>query len=507
MATIDLSASNACGAATLPAGGLRVKVDSQCATPAITSYSPASRSATINPSQSMALSITATGGQGPSTLTYQWYSNTVNSNSGGTLITGATSTSYVVSSVPVGLHYYYCVVGANCSPSSTPTTSDVFTVRVNDNPSIVNPGTGSFIGRTAFDVAMINEGKDCGGLTERKNAANIYANFAETSTNTQVYTFKPSGAVHNVRFMYAESQPGDIIVSMTSSADYSVKDITYACNVTVVYNSNLNALAANRTSSNPLTVDLYAIYNDGQGDRRVQLTVRIQDCAFCGAYVNRDHTSWLTFMCYNLGASSHYSTVESQVNYEATANTDPTVYGDLYQWGRRADGHQSRTSEFTKAPAFTDQPTHSKFIITNEDWCWVSGAASERWNDTIKQPNDPCPSGYRVPTQAQWGSLFRGGTLSGTPDTAVNNSWAWRSNASTPGFQVGSFLFLPAAGYRNYQSEGMGINEAGAIGSYWSSSSFAKQSAFLGFKSGEVSPSYFNTFRATGMSVRCVTEH
>jgi hypothetical protein len=32
----------------------------------------------------------------------------------------------------------------------------------------------------------------------------------------------------------------------------------------------------------------------------------------------------------------------------ATSSTDPASYGDLYQWGRPADGHQIRTSAITK---------------------------------------------------------------------------------------------------------------------------------------------------------------
>ncbi len=45
------------------------------------------------------------------TLSYQWYSNTTRSNTGGTLITGATSTTYTTpASLEVGTYYYYCIV-------------------------------------------------------------------------------------------------------------------------------------------------------------------------------------------------------------------------------------------------------------------------------------------------------------------------------------------------------------------------------------------------------------
>jgi hypothetical protein len=62
-----------------------------------------------------ALSITATG----TNLTYQWYSNTTASTSGGSLIAGATSASYTPSNATVGTLYYYCVVSSASCPSTT----------------------------------------------------------------------------------------------------------------------------------------------------------------------------------------------------------------------------------------------------------------------------------------------------------------------------------------------------------------------------------------------------
>jgi len=57
-----------------------------------------------------------TGGTG--TASYQWFSNTSNSNSGGTLITGATNSSYAPPAfTAVGTYYYYVMItlsGSNC---------------------------------------------------------------------------------------------------------------------------------------------------------------------------------------------------------------------------------------------------------------------------------------------------------------------------------------------------------------------------------------------------------
>ncbi|MGC4023037.1 MAG: hypothetical protein QM734_14380 [Cyclobacteriaceae bacterium] len=54
-------------------------------------------------------------------LRYQWYSNAANSNTGGTLISGATSISYVPSTATVGSTYYYAIATNACnSIASTP---------------------------------------------------------------------------------------------------------------------------------------------------------------------------------------------------------------------------------------------------------------------------------------------------------------------------------------------------------------------------------------------------
>jgi serine/threonine protein kinase len=47
----------------------------------------------------------------------------------------------------------------------------------------------------------------------------------------------------------------------------------------------------------------------------------------------------------------------------ATSSTDAQAYGDLYQWGRAADGHQKRTSATTTTLSSGDQPGHGSFIL------------------------------------------------------------------------------------------------------------------------------------------------
>jgi gliding motility-associated-like protein len=59
--------------------------------------------------------LTVAYGGGSGTATFQWYSNFINSNSGGTLITSATSPSYAPPSTNIGIKFYYCKVSFSSS--------------------------------------------------------------------------------------------------------------------------------------------------------------------------------------------------------------------------------------------------------------------------------------------------------------------------------------------------------------------------------------------------------
>uniref|UniRef100_UPI00196452B2 hypothetical protein n=1 Tax=Escherichia coli TaxID=562 RepID=UPI00196452B2 len=73
-------------------------------------------------------------------LTYQWYSNTSNSNTGGTLIGGATASSYTPSSATVGTTYYYVVVGSDCGSD---VSSSAVGVTITENTAIATQPVGA----------------------------------------------------------------------------------------------------------------------------------------------------------------------------------------------------------------------------------------------------------------------------------------------------------------------------------------------------------------------------
>ena len=163
----------------------------------------------------------------------------------------------------------------------------------------------------------------------------------------------------------------------------------------------------------------------------------------------------------------------------ATSSTDANAYGDLYQWGRAADGHEIRTSGTTTTLATSDTPGHGNFIISYD---WRNPQNNNLWQG-VSGTNNPCPSGYRLPTEAEW--------------EAERTSWS--SNNAAGAFA--SPLKLPVAG-RRYS--GGSLYSVGSGGGYWASTVDGTSSRSLSFNS---SLAYMDSgSRANGDSVRCLKD-
>ncbi|MGB5418559.1 PKD domain-containing protein [Algibacter sp.] len=67
---------------------------------------------------------------GPGTPSYQWYSNSTNSNTGGTILTGETNSSYIPPNNPVGIIYYYCIVSFSSGAGCNEIISDVAIIEI-----------------------------------------------------------------------------------------------------------------------------------------------------------------------------------------------------------------------------------------------------------------------------------------------------------------------------------------------------------------------------------------
>ncbi|MDG1730424.1 MAG: PKD domain-containing protein [Algibacter sp.] len=97
---------------------------------------PASESVCLNATLTP-LSVSVNG---PGTPTYQWYSNTINSNSGGSIVTGETSSTYSPPNTTIGVVYYYAVVSFPSGAGCNEITSQVATIEIVSGIQIdINP--------------------------------------------------------------------------------------------------------------------------------------------------------------------------------------------------------------------------------------------------------------------------------------------------------------------------------------------------------------------------------
>jgi len=167
----------------------------------------------------------------------------------------------------------------------------------------------------------------------------------------------------------------------------------------------------------------------------------------------------------------------------ATAFNDAQAYGDLFQWGRLDDGHQTRTSGITTNLSNSDNPGHSNFITTSASPNdWRSPENDNLWQG-VGGINNPCPNGWRLPTSAEWDAERAGWSLQD-----YNGAFA-------------SPLKLPVAGTRDNNGS---LHSVGSYGDYWSSIVDGTNAYYLYFGSSDAD--MFSNYRAGGFSVRCLKD-
>jgi len=208
---------------------------------------------------------------------------------------------------------------------------------------------------------------------------------------------------------------------------------------------------------------------------------------------------WLPIVSPNTGAvwlnnnlDADYITVGNphfDPHQQAVTSQDPFAYGGLYQWGRKADGHQlvkypnkaSGVAVNGETDKKADEPTGSLFIKSNDDWrvnpdktLWLG----------IDAKNRVCPKKFRLASGDEWKAEYDGRGALG---------WTWLPP---------SFLKLTATGRRN-SADGL-VYGSGVDGHYWTSTVFNTNLSFTMFFNYYEDDSYMYQFvKAEGNPVRC----
>ena len=164
----------------------------------------------------------------------------------------------------------------------------------------------------------------------------------------------------------------------------------------------------------------------------------------------------------------------------ATSVTDAAAYGDLYQWGRATDGHQLRTSGNTNTQSTTDAPGNNLFIYGPTDW---RNPSNDNLWQGITGTNNPCPSGFRLPTKVEW-------------ETEIAS---WSTQNKEGGFA--SPLKLPTPGFRNYSNGG--VTNEGLNGDYWSGTVDGANSFIMYIHVGAGTVAFPRSY---GFTCRCIKD-
>ena len=195
----------------------------------------------------------------------------------------------------------------------------------------------------------------------------------------------------------------------------------------------------------------------------------------CGAYVSAG--VYKVFACYNLGATD--TTVDPNTPVQV-------ISGNYYQWGKS-----------------TPVATATTYSASISGWS-TTPATDGAWGET-KTANDPCPDGFKVPTNTQLAGVWSLNTITRTGTWAENfSNW---STAIHFGTETVKTLTLPAQGYRN--NSGGTLHARALTGVYWASTtngSGGNPYHLYFYVSDYGSGVLIATTRLLGFSVRCVSQ-
>lgn len=332
----------------------------------------------------------------------------------------------------------------------------------NNNPSI------TFTGSPVYNGPSPINNKGIGFYNEAiPTSSTIQITF--NSTQVTPYSFIASDAISGLTYSASgTANIGSNSINLTPNAPIILKPGTI--NMTLIGASNtliispridIKSLPVSQTVINEISIDI----DNADGDN------------------NHNTGGDQIWMDRNLGA-----------HQKATSRNDGLSYGGMYQWGRPEDGHEiivTNGDDFSESTglngttplqANSDTPANHLFITTVfTNWQTLSATNDNLWQGA-SGINNPCPNGFRLPTESELTNAISTLNIS-------NNSTA-----------ASSILGLPASGHRNIFNGSVDIE--GVNGSYWTSSIESTNAVLRNIENTSTASQSFA--RSLGNNIRCI---
>jgi uncharacterized protein (TIGR02145 family) len=314
--------------------------------------------------------------------------------------------------------------------------------------------------------------------------------FAIPADYTKTYRFIHNDIYSNLNLILLD--PAGLVESMTSPAPDGAVPVTDADKekaFTVTFKPDIKTTLV-PSNGDSLTVKLIATYTNNNNDSKVAyLEIRVED-GTCICPAKTGATQWLNFMCHNLGGIDIISPSQL-ITYEH--------HGNWYRFGAKNyslknEGTNNSSQNWTAGSSTATPPYYSSetgYILDINNWDWPDVIPA----DPVIIGN-PCPAGWRLPTNGEWANVRSFNTPADVPV-----SWVAPDNQTFCNLKkLGDDLILPAAGLR--------INTDGSLdsrgdGYYWSSTGGSSNSGqYMRISIGN--QNWALADRSLGFSVRCV---